>query len=64
MGARDNGTDVCKGDALPPGTPQWITPELVRYTLEVWQPHYQQKLTVDDAIEMIVNAYNLYAAVK
>lgn len=38
---------------LPPGTPAWITPELVAQTLEVWQPYYETPLSVEEAVAMI-----------
>lgn len=38
---------------LPPGTPSWITAELITHTLQVWQPRYAQQLGIEDAIDMI-----------
>lgn len=40
-------------DILPAGTPDWITPELVEQTIRVWQPYYQQELTIEGALEII-----------
>lgn len=47
---------------LPPGSPPWITPELVRRTLHVWQRHYARPLSVDDAVTIIQNAGRLIDA--
>ncbi len=46
--------------ALPPGTPAWITPELIRLTLKVWQPYYAELLTPDDAVTIVQNAGRLF----
>lgn len=45
--------------SLPPGTPGWITPALVKRTIEVWQPYYQERLTVEDAVAMILATTHL-----
>ena len=41
--------------ALPPGTPRWVTRELIATTLKTWQPYYTEELSPDDALEMILN---------
>jgi hypothetical protein len=46
--------------ALPPGTPAWITIELVERTIEVWQPYYVSPLSPDDAVTMILNVGRLF----
>lgn len=38
---------------LPAGTPEWMTPQLINSTLQTWQPFYQQRLTIGDAIEIL-----------
>lgn len=45
--------------ALPAGTPTWITPALVKHTIEVWQPYYDEPLTADDAAAMICDTSRL-----
>jgi hypothetical protein len=40
--------------AVPPGAPAWVTAELIRQTLRVWQIRYPHRLTADDALSMIV----------
>ena len=40
------------------GAPAWITPEVVRETIDVWRPLYAAKgqaVTVSDAIEICIN---------
>lgn len=46
----------------PPGTPQWVTAELLADTLAVWQPFYSHKLTEQDALEMLRSAAHLLEA--
>lgn len=48
-------------EKLPPGTPAWITPELVRLTLKVWQKHYEKRLSVEDAVTLVLNAGHLFS---
>ncbi len=40
---------------LPPGCPAWISTELVRRTVETWQPHYGRPLTINEAIDILQN---------
>ena len=44
---------------LPPGLPGWVTADLLALTLEVWQPHYADPLTVEDAAAMLTGAGRL-----
>lgn len=44
---------------LPPGTPDWVTAELVEQTLEVWQPRYETPLSAEDAVRILVGASRL-----
>ncbi len=47
----------------PPQTlPDWITPELIAETLDVWQPHYSKRLTDEDAIEILRSVGQLFDA--
>lgn len=48
--------------ALPSGTPAWITPKLVELTQKVWQPYYDEPLTVEDSITILRNAGGLLEA--
>lgn len=38
-----------------PLAPAWITPELIADTIETWQPYYVDRLTADDALEILLN---------
>lgn len=54
---RDSGRPVPTPDystVVPAGAPKWVTPELIRETLRVWQVYYPERLTVDDALTMLV----------
>lgn len=47
---------------LPPGTPEWITPELVDRTIRVWQPFYgKAQLSPADAVQILVGTGRLLA---
>lgn len=48
--------------ALPPGTPQWVSAELIEATLRCWQRYYDRPLTVDDVVTMILNAGRMFDA--
>jgi hypothetical protein len=39
--------------------PKWVDDELIRSTIETWQPYYDEPLTVLDAIQMILNVSRL-----
>jgi hypothetical protein len=49
---------------LPLSCPGWITPELVADTLETWQPHCKERLTLEDAIGILNNVGNLTTLAK
>ncbi len=44
--------------------PAWVTEELIRATLKVWQPFYDNSLTRDDAIGIILSAGRLLGALS
>lgn len=48
------------GVNVPDGVPEWITPELVRATMETWQPFYCAPLTPDDAVVILTNVGRLF----
>jgi hypothetical protein len=50
--------------AAPPGTPSWITAELIEQTIRVWQPYYEIPLTVDSAVTMILAVGRLFSALS
>jgi hypothetical protein len=46
--------------ALPPGTPAWITMELVRDTIEVWSPFYKSPISLDEAVTILRGVGQLF----
>lgn len=38
-----------------------ISEEFLDKTVKVWQPHYKEKLTREDARQMIENVYNVWS---
>ena len=49
---------------VPAGTPDWVTPELVEQTIRVWQPYYDEVVTPEEAVTMILNVGRLYQALS
>ena len=43
----------------PPGTPDWVTIELLENTVKTWQPFYNQRLLALDALEIVLNMSKL-----
>lgn len=41
---------------VPPGTPAWITAELIEHTIRIWQPFYEHPLISEQAVEIIMSA--------
>jgi hypothetical protein len=46
--------------AVPPGSPSWVTSDLIAETIRVWQPYYRVPLTSQDAVEMIMSVGQLF----
>lgn len=42
------------------GAPAWITPEILRETLDTFNPYYDNKLTPEDVLEICVNVGQLF----
>ena len=49
-----------RADPLPPGTPKWITMDLVRETIRVWQPYYSAPISLDDAVTILSRMGQLF----
>ena len=49
---------------VPAGTPAWITPELLEQTIATWQPYYQQPLTVEGALEILIDVGRLFTVLE
>lgn len=50
--------------AVPPATPEWVTPELIDHTIRVWQPYYKAPLTPDEAVTMILSVGRLFGVIS
>lgn len=48
----------------PPGAPGWATPELLHDTIETWQPYYPERLTVADALDILLAVSRLVDAIR
>jgi hypothetical protein len=46
------------------GWPLWVTPELVRETIRVWQPYYTEPLSEADAASILLNVGRLAAVLQ
>lgn len=64
MRSHSDQLDSVAGDELaisvPPGTPDWITADLIRLTLKVWQKRYSKPLSIEDAVTIVLNAERLF----
>jgi hypothetical protein len=49
---------------VPAGSPDWITPELIETTIRVWQPYYEEVLTPEEAVTMILTVGRLFDALS
>lgn len=49
---------------VPDGTPDWITAELIELTIRVWQPFYDEVVTPEEAVTMILNVGRLYGVLS
>jgi hypothetical protein len=43
-----------EGAGLPAGSPDWITPALFVDTATTWQPFYEQQLTHDEVLGILL----------
>ncbi len=48
-----------RGCDPPPGTPAWISRDLLALTLKVWQPYYKEPLSAQDAVTIVLNVGKL-----
>ena len=49
-----------RDEVLPAGTPQWISMDLVRDTIETWQPFYSSALALQDAVNILLGMGRLF----
>ena len=47
---------------VPPGSPAWVTEEMIADTIRVWQPYRKEKITEVEALEMLMNVSRLFDA--
>lgn len=45
---------------VPAGAPEWVTPELIEHTINVFQPKYNEPLTPELSLEIILNTVHLF----
>lgn len=50
--------------SVPPGTPNWITSDLIEATVRVWQPFYNEPITSEVAVEMLIRVGQLFGALS
>jgi hypothetical protein len=44
--------------------PGWISADLLKQTIDTWQPYYTQPLTEQDALEILQNVKQLFAVLE
>lgn len=49
---------------VPAGAPGWVTPELIKHTISVWQPYYDAPLTAEEALAIIQSVGQLFNALS
>lgn len=57
-------SDKTQDIETPPGAPEWATPELLKSTLETWQPYYSEQLTVAEALDILLAVSRLADAIR
>jgi hypothetical protein len=53
-----------RAELLPPGTPPWITMDLIRETVRVWQPYYSTPISLDDAVTILSRVGQLFSVLS
>ena len=56
--------EVARSGILPAGRPDWITAELIKQTIRVWQPYYEAVISPEEAVTMIQSVGRLYQALS
>jgi hypothetical protein len=54
----------CDSESEAKELPNWVTPELIAETHEVWEPWYKRTLSRDSAIEILLNTGRLINLVE
>lgn len=55
-----NPHNTTSSTTVPPGAPEWVTSELIEYTIRVWERYYSAALTPEDALEIIQSSARLF----
>jgi hypothetical protein len=45
---------------VPDGAPEWVTPDLIARTIDLFQPKYKEPLTPEASLEIILNTVHLF----
>ena len=53
-----------KSGELPPGSPTWISRDLLDLTIQTWQKYSKSLLTDEDALEILLNTSALLNALE
>ncbi|WDI43704.1 hypothetical protein [Bremerella sp. P1] len=59
LDAKQNQATVLDQVSIPPGTSDWITDELIRNTIETWQPYSEQEVDSETAAAILINVGEL-----
>ncbi|MBC7819872.1 MAG: hypothetical protein IAG10_23560 [Planctomycetaceae bacterium] len=59
---KSSAADSIAAAKVPPGTPAWITGDLIEATIRVWQPHYSEPITHEVAVQMLIRVEQLFGA--
>ncbi len=52
-------TDKQVRESLPEGTPEWITPQMIRDVIRIWQPRRKRQITATAAVKVIMETVAL-----
>jgi hypothetical protein len=64
MARRNQQAVINTAMSVPPGTPAWITGDLIEATIRVWQPYYNEPITSEVAVEMLIHVGQLLGALQ
>lgn len=62
-GKHEGSTSAFADVQLPPGAPDWISPDLLGETIQTWQPKSSTQLTAEDAVEILTLFGQLFEVV-
>jgi hypothetical protein len=53
-----------QASGVPPGAPAWVTADLIAETIRVWQPGYNEPITADEALGILLRVGQLFSDVN